>query len=76
MKNLLKKVVAELNKLETILKEEILEAKEYYGDHTDDAEMYIGQLFDRHYERVDSIIDQYDQENILICFDNGKWILK
>ena len=69
-------VAKELNEMEAILKEEILEAKEYYGDHTDDAEMYIGQLFDRHYERVDSILDQYDPENILIHFDNGKWILK
>lgn len=76
MKNLLTKVVAELNEMEKILKEEILEAREYYGNHTDDAEMYIGQLFDKHDKRVDDLLEQYDPENILVGFDNGKWFVK
>lgn len=69
------KLLEELNMLEMRLKSEILEAEEYYGNHTDDAEMYIGQLVDKHYKEVDDLLDEYDPEN-LICFDNGKWIMK
>ena len=71
----MKNILEEINHIETILKGEILEARDFYGEHTDDAEMYIGQLTDKRRQKIYDILDEYDPEN-LIVFDNGKWIMK
>lgn len=67
-------LIKELNEVELNLKEEIEGAIEYYGECTDDAEMYIGRLKEEASKEIEMLL--YEDLEDEVFFNGEVWALR